>query len=98
MVEVGDPAPEFCLPSSNQSKVCLSSYKGKWIVLYFYPKDNTSGCTLEAMDFTSHLEAFRSLRAEVIGVSKDSVDSHQKFSEKHGLKVTLLRGLRHLGS
>jgi peroxiredoxin Q/BCP len=90
MVEVGDPAPKFCLPSSDQSEVCLSSYKGKWVVLYFYPKDNTSGCTLEATNFTNHLEAFRSLGAEVIGVSKDSIDSHKKFSEKHGLKLTLL--------
>jgi thioredoxin-dependent peroxiredoxin len=95
MVEVGDLAPKFCLPSSNQSEVCLNSYKGKWVVLYFYPKDNTSGCTREALDFTSHTGAFHSLCAEVIGISKDSTESHRKFSEKHGLKITLLSDSDH---
>jgi peroxiredoxin Q/BCP len=95
MVEVGDLAPEFCLPSSNKSEVCLSSYLGKWTVLYFYPKDNTSGCTREAVDFTGHLVAFHSLGAEVIGISKDSTESHRKFSEKHNLKITLLSDTDH---
>ena len=95
MVEVGDLAPKFCLPSSNQSEVCLNSYEGKWVVLYFYPKDNTSGCTREAVDFTSHIEAFHSLYAEIIGISKDSTESHRKFSEKHGLKITLLSDADH---
>ncbi len=95
MVKVGDLAPEFCLPSSNQSEVCLNSYLGKWTVLYFYPKDNTSGCTREAVDFTSHFEAFQSLGAEVIGISKDSTESHRKFSEKHNLKISLLSDADH---
>jgi len=95
MVEVGDLAPKFCLPSSSQSEVCLNSYEGKWVVLYFYPKDNTSGCTREAMDFTSHMEAFHSLCAEVIGISKDSTESHRRFSEKHSLRITLLSDADH---
>lgn len=95
MVEVGDLAPEFCLPSSDQSEICLSSYLGKWVVLYFYPKDNTSGCIREAVDFTSNLEAFHNLGVEVIGISKDSTDSHRKFSEKHDLKITLLSDANH---
>lgn len=68
----------------------LKKYKGKKIVLYFYPKDNTSGCTMEALDFTANKTEFEKLGAVVIGVSKDSVKSHEKFIEKHGLDVELI--------
>lgn len=90
MVEVGDAAPDFCLPSGEGEEVCLSSFRGKWVVLYFYPKDNTSGCTQEAMDFTTALDALHALDAEVLGISRDSLASHRKFAEKHGLMVKLL--------
>lgn len=95
MVEVGDTAPDFCLPASEEEVVCLNSFRGKWVVLYFYPKDNTSGCTMEAMDFTSALDALHALGAEVLGVSRDSLASHEKFAEKHGLKVKLLSDPNH---
>jgi peroxiredoxin Q/BCP len=90
MVEVGDTAPEFCLPADDEKEVCLNSYRGKWIVLYFYPKDNTSGCTREAVDFTTALDAFHALGVEVLGISRDSSASHRNFAAKHGLKVKLL--------
>jgi len=86
----GDPAPGFCLHDQNGEEVCLGELLGRWIVLYFYPKDNTSGCTREALDFSSALEELRSLGAEVLGVSPDSTESHRKFKDKHGIAVTLL--------
>lgn len=89
MVEVGDTAPEFCLPGGDEQEICLKSYQGKWLVLYFYPKDNTSGCIREALDFTAALPALRDLGAEVVGISRDSPASHKKFAEKHGLGVKL---------
>jgi peroxiredoxin Q/BCP len=95
MIEVGDAAPEFCLPASDEREVCLNSYLGKWVVLYFYPKDNTSGCTHEAMDFTAALDDFHTLGADVLGISRDSPASHRKFAEKHGLKVKLLTDSDH---
>jgi peroxiredoxin Q/BCP len=95
MVEVGDTAPKFCLPASVGAEVCLESYRGKWLVLYFYPKDNTSGCTREAVDFTAALPELHGLGAEVVGISRDSPASHEKFAEKHGLKVLLLSDQDH---
>ena len=89
-IKVGDKAPQFCLENTDEKKVCLKDFLGKWIVLYFYPKDGTSGCTLEAVDFTKHLEDFTNMDAVVIGVSPDSVKSHQKFREKNELTVQLL--------
>ncbi len=94
-LEIGEKAPEFCLPNQDGEEVCLNNYKGKWVVLYFYPKDNTSGCTREAKDFTEHLHDFEKLGAVVLGVSPDSVESHKKFREKHSLKVTLLSDPEH---
>ncbi len=89
-VEVGEKAPDFCLPDDSGKEICLKDLKGKWVVLYFYPKDNTPGCTKEAQDFSEKLEEFEKLGAVVLGVSPDSVESHRKFKEKRGLKVTLL--------
>jgi peroxiredoxin Q/BCP len=92
---IGKMAPLFCLPDAEGVKVCLNSYKGKWIVLYFYPRDNTPGCTLEAMQFNAALEKFADLGAQVIGVSADSTESHQKFAEKHNLSILLLSDTEH---
>ena len=94
-LNVGDNAPDFCLPDQNENTVCLKDFKGKWVVLYFYPKDNTTGCTREAIDFTEHLHEFEKLNAVVLGVSPDSVKSHQNFVKKHNLKVTLLSDPEH---
>ena len=80
MVEVGDAAPQFCLPGGDGQEVCLNDFQGKWLVLYFYPKDNTSGCTREAVDFTAALPTLGGLGAEVLGVSRDSPASHRKWS------------------
>ena len=90
MVEVGEKAPDFCLPNQDSEEVCLRDLQGSWVVLYFYPKDNTPGCTTEALDFTAHLEEFEELGAVVLGVSPDSVKKHKNFIEKKELKVTLL--------
>jgi len=87
---VGDLAPEFCLNDKDEKKVCLKDFKGKNVIVYFYPKDNTPGCTTEAIGFTSILKDFQNLDAVVIGVSPDSPSSHAKFIEKKELKVILL--------
>ncbi len=90
MLEVGDKAPEFQLPADDGSLVKLAKLKGRTVVLYFYPKDDTSGCTREAKDFTDLAPAFAKAGAEVYGISPDSVKSHDKFRCKHGLAVRLL--------
>lgn len=86
----GDRAPEFSLPADGDQPVSLADYKGKNIVLYFYPKDDTSGCTKEAIGFTEALKDFEKLDTVVLGVSKDTIKKHQKFKEKHNLGVTLI--------
>lgn len=86
----GDMAPDFSLEDQDGKKHSLSDYRGKYVVLYFYPKDNTPGCTLEANAFTRLREDFAGENAEVFGISKDSKDSHCKFRDKHGLAITLL--------
>ena len=96
MVEVGDIAPDFCLPMAEEREFCLKDREKGWLVLYFYPKDNTSGCTREAVDFTLHQPDFRKLGAEVVGISRDSPASHEKFAAKHGLGVKLLSDPDHL--
>lgn len=83
-------APEFCLPGLDGREVCLSNLKGKWVVLYFYPKDNTGGCTKEAVDFSLKVEDFWFSGAIVIGISKDTLESHRRFSEKNNLRIILL--------
>ncbi len=90
MIEAGDDAPPFCLPDQDGREVCLEDLWGRWAVLYFYPKDNTAGCTREALDFTEKMEDFRFLGAEVLGVSPDSPASHQRFRDKKGIEVRLL--------
>jgi peroxiredoxin Q/BCP len=86
----GDSAPDFALPSSNGDNVKLSALKGKNVVLYFYPQDDTSGCTKEACSFRDNLPKFNSLNATILGISKDSLDSHKSFIQKYGLNFTLL--------
>jgi peroxiredoxin Q/BCP len=90
MLEVGKKAPVFSLQDGNGKKVTLSNFIGKKIVLYFYPKDMTSGCTQEACNFRDSFPNFRKVKAEVLGVSIDSVASHIKFAEKYDLPFTLL--------
>jgi peroxiredoxin Q/BCP len=90
MLNEGDAAPDFELPSNNGETVKLSSLKGKLVVVYFYPKDNTSGCTKQAVEFSERLNEFVDAGVEVLGISPDSLKSHQNFREKHGLTVTLL--------
>lgn len=88
-LETGDTAPNFTLPGDNDSTVKLSDYRGKTVVLYFYPKDDTSGCTQQACDFRDNIKAFDKLGAPVIGVSKDSVKKHDKFKTKYDLNFPL---------
>ena len=90
MVDIGDAAPQFCLPGMDEREVCLDDFKGKWLVLYFYPKDSTSGCTTEAVEFSGLLPRFMAFGADVVGVSRDKPASHRKFIDKNELTVTLL--------
>ena len=88
-LKVGDLAPEFDLPTDGRGQVRLPELKGQTVVLYFYPKDDTSGCTSEAKGFSEAAAAFKAAGAVVIGVSKDSVASHDKFKAKYALELTL---------
>jgi peroxiredoxin Q/BCP len=90
MLDVGTQVPDFCLPNQDEEEICFRDIKGRWIVLYFYPKDNTPGCTTEACDFTAALPDFTGLDAIVLGVSPDSPEKHRKFIEKKELGITLL--------
>jgi len=90
MIDTGQKAPDFCLPNQDEVEICLRDLDGKWIVLYFYPKDNTPGCTTEACDFTQNLPDFEELDAVILGVSPDSPKKHRNFIEKKDLKITLL--------
>jgi peroxiredoxin Q/BCP len=89
-MEIGDKVPDFCLPNQDEEEICFRDIKGRWIVLYFYPKDNTPGCTTEACDFTEALPDFEGMNAIVLGVSPDSPKKHRNFIEKKGIKITLL--------
>ena len=89
-LNIGDPAPDFCIPDKDNKEVCLKDFRGKYTIVYFYPKDNTPGCTTEAIGFTNILPELQELNAEVIGISPDSPKSHASFIEKKNLKVTLL--------
>ena len=90
MLEVGTKAPDFTLPDQNGNMHSLSEYRGKKVILYFYPKDNTAGCTKQACGFAERYPQFTEKGAVVLGISKDSVASHKKFEEKYGLPFTLL--------
>ena len=89
MLRPGDAAPSFSLPATGGREISLSDLEGRKVVLYFYPKDDTSGCTREAQDFNALREAFAACDTEVIGVSADSLSSHDKFKTKYGLDLTL---------
>ena len=90
MLEVGTKAPDFNLPDQNGNMHSLSEYKGKKVILYFYPKDSTPGCTKQACGFSERYPLFVEKGVEIIGISKDSVASHKKFEEKNGLGFTIL--------
>jgi peroxiredoxin Q/BCP len=89
-LHVGQEAPEFCLPDQNDERKCLHNFRGQWVVLYFYTKYDTPGCTTEACSMRDNFEQLGNLQAVVLGVSVDSVKSHKKFAEKYNLPFTLL--------
>lgn len=89
-MKIGDNAPGFSLKNQDDETVSLQQFTGKWVVLYFYPKDNTSGCTVEAQEFTAFKETFDHMDAVILGVSPDSVKSHVNFIDKQELGITLL--------
>lgn len=90
MLEVGKKAPEFSLPDQNGVIHKLSDYLGKKVILYFYPKDNTPGCTKQACGYSEKYPEFLEKNVEIIGISKDTVASHKRFEEKQNLKITIL--------
>jgi thioredoxin-dependent peroxiredoxin len=94
-LSIGTTAPDFTLPSQDNSPISLADYKGKWVVLYFYPKDMTSGCTIEAHGFQRDLDKYRAANAVVIGVSLDTAGSHKSFCEKESLTFKLLADPEH---
>jgi peroxiredoxin Q/BCP len=88
--QAGQPAPDFSTPDQNGNLVSLNDFHGQWVVIYFYPKDDTPGCTTEAKDFTGLHQEFHQLGAKILGVSPDSGKAHCKFIDKHNLSITLL--------
>ncbi|MCF6293004.1 MAG: thioredoxin-dependent thiol peroxidase [Robiginitomaculum sp.] len=86
---IGDKAPGFCLPADGNSDIDLVDFKGQNLVLYFYPKDDTSGCTTEAIAFTDKMSVFSKHNTKIVGISKDSVAKHDKFKAKHEIKIRL---------
>ena len=90
MIAIGKKAPEFCLPNQDDVEICSRDLFGKWVVLYFYPRDNTPGCTTEACEFTEAAPDFSNLDAIILGVSADSTKKHRNFIEKKDLGITLL--------
>ena len=90
MIKLEEKAPEFCLPNQDDIEICLRDLQGKWVVLYFYPRDNTPGCTTEACEFTEAAPDFSELDAIILGVSADSTKKHRNFIEKKELGITLL--------
>ena len=95
MLEINTPAPDFTLPDQNGKEHTLSEYRGKKVILYFYPKDNTSGCTKQACGFAERYPQFLEKGAVILGISRDSVASHKKFEEKYSLPFTLLSDTEH---
>lgn len=94
-LNAGDNAPDFCLSNQEDGDVCLKDFKGKWVVLYFYPKDNTPGCTIEAVDFSGIKGDLEEMNTVVLGVSPDSTKSHRNFISKKELTITLLSDPEH---
>jgi peroxiredoxin Q/BCP len=94
-LEVGKHAPAFTLRNLHDEDVELADFRGRWLVLYFYPKDDTPGCTTEACEFTTGIRKFHDLEAAVVGVSPDTPERHREFIEKYALKVALLSDPRH---
>jgi len=94
-MQAGVKAPEFCLKNQDGNEVCSRDFKGKWMVLYFYPKDDTPGCTTEACEFTTEFPSFLDMDAVVLGVSADTVEKHKKFVDKHSIHITLLSDTEH---
>lgn len=90
MLQEGNKAPDFKLKDQNEKEILLSDYKGKNVILYFYPKDNTSGCTAEACSFRDDFPKFKKVETVILGVSPDSVESHKKFAKKYNLNFSLL--------
>ena len=90
MLEIGTAAPDFTLPDQDGKMHTLSDYRGKKVILYFYPKDNTPGCTKQACSYSAHRPQFTEKGAVILGISKDSVASHKKFAEKFNLSFTIL--------
>lgn len=90
MLQIDQIAPAFMLPNQDEVEIGLRDLEGKWVVLYFYPKDNTPGCTTEACEFTASIPAFENLSAVILGVSPDSPKKHRSFIEKKNLEITLL--------
>jgi thioredoxin-dependent peroxiredoxin len=90
MLEEGDLAPDFTLPDQDGKNHTLSDSRGRWTLVYFYPKDDTPGCTKEACGIRDKFQSYKDLEAEVFGISTDSVDDHRKFADKYGLPFTLL--------
>lgn len=94
-MNIGQPAPKFTAPDREGKITTLLDFKSQWLVLYFYPKDNTPGCTTQAIEFTSKLPEFQSLNTQVVGISPDSIVSHGKFIDKHNLEIILLSDPEH---
>ena len=94
-LDVGSAAPDFTLVNQDDAEVSLADFRGQWVVLYFYPRDDTPGCTTQACEFTEGIEGFKGLNAEVLGCSPDTPEKHRKFIAKHGLKVQLLSDPEH---
>lgn len=97
-VTTGDPAPEFELEDQNGQLHSLEDYRDQWVVLYFYPKDETPGCTTEACEFRDNIFAYRDLNAQILGVSLDDAESHKAFAENHGLPFPLLADVEGVAS
>jgi peroxiredoxin Q/BCP len=94
-MNIGQPAPAFTALDRHSKNISLKDFQGQWLVLYFYPKDNTPGCTTEAIEFTQQLSQFQALNAQVVGISPDSIASHGKFIDKQKLEIILLSDPEH---